>query len=72
MARYCSICGRELKKSEGPIGPKCLQKIKPRNIRTISASKLKAYAEMAAKFDLYSEDIDGQEETGETGESSKG
>lgn len=26
MSRYCAICGRELKISNGPIGPVCIKK----------------------------------------------
>lgn len=39
MYRYCSVCGRKLTKTSGPIGPKCLQKITPRNRRIGTVKK---------------------------------
>ncbi len=66
MSRYCTVCGRELTKSEGPIGPKCLQKLKPRNIRAPRARKAH-YGKIAAKYDMYGGE-NGQEEDDRTGD----
>ncbi|MHA2279508.1 MAG: hypothetical protein ACXAC5_01265 [Promethearchaeota archaeon] len=72
MSHYCSVCGRELTKTDGPIGPKCLQKMRPRNMRNRGITKSQ-YIRMWAKYDMYggingqkkddaaSEDTEGQE-----------
>lgn len=66
MPHYCSVCGRELTKTNGPIGPKCLQKMRPRNIRTCNITKSQ-YLKMWARYDMYGEN-NGQEEDDGTGE----
>lgn len=70
MAKYCSVCGRELKKSEGPIGPKCLQKMRPKNLRTRRISREK-YAAVWEQYDLFGGE-DGQTEDGTASESTEG
>lgn len=70
MSHYCSVCGRELTKTDGPIGPKCLQKIRPKNARVRGITKAQ-YLKMWAKYDMYGEN-DGQEEDGATSESPEG
>ena len=85
MSRYCVMCGRELTKTTGPIGPKCLQKIRPKNKRVARASKTQQ-RKILAKYDIYggleggqrkddssSEDIEEQEigQDGEIGETIK-
>lgn len=70
MSHYCSICGRELTRSNGPIGPKCLQKMKPKSLRSKTLSTTQ-YVKMAAKYDMYGES-DGQGKNDQTGENSSG
>lgn len=70
MSHYCSICGRELKKTAGPIGPKCLQKLQPRNMRMPRLSK-KQHEEICKRYDMYGEDNE-QRKTNATGENPKG
>lgn len=70
MSNYCSVCGRELTKTEGPIGPKCLQKMRPRNIRVRRITKAQ-YIKMWAKYDMYG-DNNGPEEDDSTSESVEG
>ncbi len=60
MAHYCSVCGRELVKTSGPIGPVCLKKIKPRNARVRGITK-KQFEKICVKYDMYGEN-DGQRE----------
>lgn len=67
MSRYCVVCGRELTKTMGPVGPKCLQKIRPRNMRIRRISK----AQFSASYDMYGGD-NGQKENDETSEDSEG
>ncbi len=69
MSKYCQICGRELTKSAGPIGPKCLQKLKGKSSRGTRLSKAQ-YIKMAAKHDMYG-DLNGQEEDESTSKSSE-
>lgn len=82
MSRYCTVCGRELTKTSGDIGPRCLQKMKPRNMRQYKITKAQQ-CKICAKYDLYgenngsrqndeaSEDLEGQED-GQDGDSCKG
>lgn len=70
MSRYCSVCGRELTKTEGPIGPKCLQKMRPRNIRVRGITKAQ-HMKMWAKYDMYG-DNNGPKEDDATSESTEG
>lgn len=60
MSHYCSVCGRELVKTSGPIGPTCLKKIKPRNSRVRGITK-KQFEKICVKYDMYGEN-DGQTE----------
>lgn len=71
MSVYCSVCGRELKKSEGPIGPKCLQKMRPRNRRASRISKAQ-YIRMWAKHDMYKGQNGEQGEDETSGQASEG
>lgn len=70
MSHYCAVCGRELTKTDGPIGPKCLQKMRPRNIRKRGITKAQ-YIRMWAKYDMYGE-TNGQKEDDATSESAEG
>lgn len=54
MSSYCVVCGRELTKTAGPIGPKCLQKLRPRNIRVRGTTK-KQHEKICANYDMYGE-----------------
>lgn len=64
MAIYCTICGKELHKSLGPIGPKCLQKIMPRNKRRTSIrTEYKTYYQHHEDF---FGDLDDQEKNDRT------
>ena len=54
MSNYCTVCGRELTKSAGPIGPKCSQKLRPRNRRIRGLNK-KQYEKLCSKYDMYGE-----------------
>ena len=62
----CHVCGRELKKSAGPIGPKCLQKLRNK----IPRRRVNSWKQ-AAKYDIYG-DLDGQKEDEPTSESTEG
>ena len=53
MSPHCTVCGRELVKTSGPIGPTCLRKIQPRNRRTRKLTK-KQYENICLKYDIYS------------------
>lgn len=68
---YCSVCGRELTKSAGPVGPKCLQKLRPRNRRARGLTQ-KQYEKICAKYDMYYGEHDGQTENGTSSESPEG
>ena len=70
MSHYCSVCGRKLTKTDGPIGPKCLQKMRPRNARSRRITKSQ-YLKMWARYDIYGE-TDEQKENGGTGEGVEG
>ncbi len=70
MSNYCAMCGRELTKTVGPVGPKCLQKMQPRNVRVRGATK-KQHEKICAKYDMYG-GYDGQTEDDASGESSEG
>ena len=70
MSNYCAVCGRELTKSAGPVGPKCLQKLQPRNRRVRGLTK-KQYEKLCAKYDMYGEN-DEQTEDDTSSESSEG
>ncbi len=52
MTRHCRVCGKELKKTAGDIGPKCLQKIQPKN-RRIGRTSKQQYIKIWSKYDLY-------------------
>ena len=52
MSSYCVVCGRELTKTVGPVGPKCLQKLRPRNIRVRGMTK-KQHEKICIKYDIY-------------------
>ena len=67
MPSYCAVCGRELTKTAGPVGPKCLQKLRPRNIRVKGVTK-KQHEKICAKYDMYGEH-NGQTEDDTSGES---
>lgn len=71
MSHYCSVCGRELTKTAGPIGPKCLQKMKPRNIRVKRVSKAQ-YSKISASYDMYGGNQSEQREDDASSESSEG
>lgn len=60
MSKYCSICGRELKKSAGPIGPTCLRRTN-RSLRRKS-SKIPDHImiDYLEKHDIFSEENYGQ------------
>lgn len=66
---HCHVCGRELTKSPGPIGPKCLQKLKGKS-RVARFSRAQ-YIKMAAKHDMYGE-LNGQKENDATSKNSAG
>lgn len=70
MSHYCMVCGRELIKTSGPIGPTCLKKIQPRNRRVRGLTK-KQYNNICSKYDMY-RGTDGQTEDDTPGESSEG
>lgn len=70
MSNYCTVCGRELTKSLGPIGPKCLQKMRPRNHRIRGVTK-KQHEKLCIKYDMYGENY-GQAENDATGEDPEG
>lgn len=71
MSRYCSVCGRELTRSIGPIGPKCLQKIRGKTSRGGIRPSKAQYIKMAAKHDMYG-GADGQKEDEAASESPEG
>ena len=50
MSHYCTVCGRELTKTDGPIGPKCLQKMRPRNRRR---HRSRTGGHIGHSYDLY-------------------
>jgi len=62
MSNYCRVCGRELKKTNGPIGPKCLQKIKGKSPRKVVKTSKSKFAKMAAKYDMYAKNKQNTEE----------
>lgn len=70
MSNYCTICGRELTKSAGPVGPKCLQKLQPRNHRVRGLTK-KQYEKLCANYNMYGE-YDEQTENDTSSESFEG
>jgi len=70
MPHYCTVCGRELTKTAGPIGPKCLQKLQPRNRRIRGLTK-QQYEKISIKYDMYGEDH-GQTEDDSTSEGVEG
>ena len=51
MSHYCSVCGRKLTKTVGPIGPKCLEKINPRNKRSYITKAQRIQA--AQQYDMF-------------------
>ena len=64
--KTCLICGRQLKKSPGIIGPGCLAKLKGQlKSKRIST---KEYVKYMAKHDLFAdeEDADGSRKTQRT------
>ena len=71
MPNYCTVCGRELTKTAGPIGPKCLQKLQPRNRRVRGLTK-KQYEKLCAKYDMYYGENNGQTEDDTSSESPEG
>ena len=70
MSHYCAVCGRELIKTSGPIGPTCLRKIQPRNRRVRGLTK-KQYENICAKYDMYGGN-NGQAEDDTSGEDPEG
>lgn len=70
MSHYCSVCGRELRKTAGPIGPKCLQKMRPRNIRARHITKAQ-HNKMWTKYDMYGGNNEPEKDDS-TSESSEG
>ena len=71
MSGYCAVCGRELKKSIGPIGPKCLKKMKPHSLRLDKKDTKSQRMMMAEKYDMYlEEEKSGQEQAHAAGQNS--
>lgn len=70
MSHYCAVCGRELIKTNGPVGPKCLKKSQPRNRRIIGLTK-KQHEKIGAKYDMYG-GSNGQTEDDEASENFEG
>lgn len=70
MSHHCTVCGRPLTKTSGPIGPKCLQKLQPRNRRIRGITK-KQREKICAKYDMYGEN-NGQTEDDTPSEGSEG
>ena len=64
MFHRCSECGRRLEKTEGPIGPVCLKKTKPRNSRNRNKN---ISQKMLEKLDMFGEEINGSSKNDRTG-----
>jgi hypothetical protein len=67
MGIFCSVCGKELVKSNGPIGPTCLRRLKPKNLRKYNSNS--AYIKMFGNQDFFGEDKDGQKQDGSASQS---
>lgn len=52
----CKICGRNLRKSEGPVGPSCLKKLYPKEKR----NNYKSDVISLLKYDIFKEECHGQ------------
>lgn len=70
MSHYCTVCGRELIKTSGPIGPTCLRKTQPRNRRVRGLTR-KQCEIICIKHDMYGGN-DGQTEDDASGENPEG
>ena len=70
MSNYCAVCGRELTKTSGPIGPKCLQKMRPRNMRIRGVTK-KQSEKICIEYDMFGENY-GQTKDDMSGENLEG
>lgn len=70
MSHYCIVCGRELIKTSGPIGPTCLRKTQPRNRRVRGLTRRQC-EKICAKYDMYGEN-NGQTKNDASGENPEG
>lgn len=53
--KYCTVCGRALRKSPGPVGPTCARKQSGKK-RKNAAMKIR----FVSKYDIFKEDRYGQ------------
>lgn len=56
--KYCTACGRPLKKSSGPIGPTCARKLSGKSGKNGKNSVMKI--RFVSKYDIFKEDRHGQ------------
>lgn len=67
----CSVCGRVLRKSSGPIGPACFKKLQgTRNNSKRIRMKKSSYISISAKYDMYKEEKNGSREDDSSSENS--
>lgn len=57
---FCSICGKELKKTAGSIGPVCMRKQSLNAPRQVYRISKEVHIKYLKKHDLFAEDEDGQ------------
>lgn len=55
--RYCSVCGRALRVTEGDIGPVCSRRNKYRTAKVKPRVSKKAYLRLVKRKDIF---VDGQ------------
>lgn len=70
MANYCEICGRELKKSSGPIGPTCMKKFSNKNLTISHKVSDELRLKYLKKHDIFG-DEDGQTKDAQAGTNSQ-
>ena len=56
MIRRCKICGKQLKKTVGDIGPGCLRKISGRKTKKIARLSRKGYLRQLRGQDMFGGD----------------
>lgn len=71
MARHCAICGKELKKSNGPIGPICMRKYANKNLSTSYRIPAAVQITYLKKHEIFGDDEYEQEKDDTTSSGSQ-